>query len=296
MKLAVNNLTKIINNRPVLKEISFTVEAGQIMGVVGRNGIGKTTLFRTITDSYLADHGNVTIDGKDINIERELRQQIFFVDPFNNFFSMYTAKQVASMYELAYDRFNKDQFLADLKAHNLPINQRYRSFSKGMQGLFNVLLAINSRAQFIILDEPFDGLDILVRENVKRILIEYVQQRQTSLIISSHNLTELDTLIDKAIILQENTVVKEYTLENTRETARKIQLVFTDEYPNALHQFGTIVEQRGRVYVVVFDNYTPTIDKIIAESAPLLFEELPLGLEDLFRTKLVHETDYIMNK
>lgn len=296
MKLTVNNLSKKINGISVLENVNFTISSGEILGVVGRNGIGKTTLFRTMTGVYLADTGDVLIDDKSINTDLSLRQNIFFVDPFNNFFSQYTAAQVADMYQLTYDRFNKQQFLADIETHNLPIKQRYRSLSKGMQALFNVLLAINSHAQFIILDEPFDGLDILVRENVKRILIEAVQKCQISLVISSHNLEELDALIDKAIILKENTVIQEYTLENTREDARKIQLVFRDVYPIELEQYGTIVEQRGRVYVVVFDNYTKEIDKLIADHAPLLFEELPLGLEDLFRTKLVHEADYILNK
>lgn len=296
MKLTISGLTKTIDKVAVLNDVNFTLENGQILGVVGRNGIGKTTLFRTMTGVYLADDGDVLIDGTSINSELKLRQNIFFVDPFNNFFDSYNAHQVASMYHLTYDRFDKTQFLTDLVAHNLPVNQRYRRFSKGMQALFNVLLAINSHAQFIILDEPFDGLDIIVKENVKRILIEAVQQRKTSLIISSHNLEELDTLIDKVIILKENTVVEEYTLENTREDARKLQLVFPDTYPEVLQQYGTIVEQRGRVYVVVFDHYTRDIDKIIAEQGPLLFEELPLGLEDLFRTKLVDEADYIMNK
>lgn len=296
MKLTVTGLTKTIDNTNVLNDVSFTLEQGQILGVVGRNGIGKTTLFRTITGVYLADGGDVLIDDKSINTELTLRQNIFFVDPFNNFFNSYNAQQVANMYHLTYDRFDKAQFLADLAAHNLPTNQRYRRFSKGMQALFNVLLAINSHAQFIILDEPFDGLDIIVLENVKRILIEAVQQRETSLMISSHNLAELDTLIDKAIILKENTVVQEYKLENAREDARKLQLVFPDDYPEELKQYGTIVEQRGRVYVVVFDQYTRDIDKLIAEQGPILFEELPLGLEDLFRTKLVDEVDYIMNK
>lgn len=296
MKLKIEKLTKSIDDKLVLNDVNFDINHGEIVGIIGRNGVGKTTLFRTMTGIYLADKGDVLIDDISINANLKLRQEIFFIDPINNFFSNYTAINLADMYTLVYDNFDKANFLNDLKNNNLPINKRYGSFSKGMQALFNVLLSINSKAQFIILDEPFDGLDVLVRENVKRLLIDAVQERKITLLISSHNLEELDNLIDRAIILNGNTVIEEYALENIRETARKIQLVFGNEYPKELNKYGTIVEKRGRVYVVVFNNYNADVDGLIASHAPLLFEELPLGLEDLFRTKLVDEADYIMNK
>lgn len=263
MELTVSKLSKTINQRPILTEISFAVQAGEILGVIGRNGVGKTTLFRTMTGQYLAD---------------------------------YTPVQIAQMYQLLYDKFDTAEFLATVAAHRLPMDSRYRSYSKGMQGLFNVLLALASRAQFVILDEPLDGLDVLVRENVKRLLIDAVQTQHISIIISSHNLAELDTLIDRAIILADTRVAHEYTLEASRENARKIQLVFREETPAFISDYGTIVEQRGRVLVVVFNEYNRKIDEMIANSAPLLFEDLPLNLEDLFKSTLVNEADYVLEK
>lgn len=253
MELTVSKLSKTINQRPILTEISFAVQAGEILGVIGRNGVGKTTLFRTMTGQYLADRGSVALDGHLIETDLAQRQELFFIDQQNNYLADYTPVQIAQMYQLLYDKFDTAEFLATVAAHRLPMDSRYRSYSKGMQGLFNVLLALASRAQFVILDEPLDGLDVLVRENVKRLLIDAVQTQHISIIISSHNLAELDTLIDRAIILADTRVAHEYTLEASRENARKIQLVFREETPAFISDYGTIVEQRGRVLVVVFN-------------------------------------------
>ncbi|WP_165964892.1 ATP-binding cassette domain-containing protein [Periweissella cryptocerci] len=296
MELKVNNLAKMINKHVVLNDISFTVKQGEVLGIIGRNGVGKTTLFRTMMGQYLADQGTVGIDDQLVSDDLELRQNMFFIDQQNNYLTDYTPAQIAKMYSLLYDKFDSDRFLTVVQEHHLPMDSRYRSYSKGMQGLFNVLLALASKAQFIILDEPLDGLDVLVRETVKRVLIDAVQTQHISILISSHNLTELDTLIDRAIILADARIAREYTLESSRENARKIQLVFREETPDFISEYGTIVEQRGRVIVVVFNDYNRKIDEMIAHSAPLLFEDLPLNLEDLFRTTLVNEADYVLEK
>ncbi|CAH0418335.1 ATP-binding cassette domain-containing protein [Periweissella ghanensis] len=296
MKLIVNELKKVINHRTIIEDVSFTVNHGEIVGVIGRNGVGKTTLFKAMTGIYLTDNGRVLIDNQDLTEDIALKQELFFVDPLNNFYIHYTPMEIAKMYAITYPKMDVDQFLTEITDHNLPLNQKVKYFSKGMQGLFNVLLALATQAQFVILDEPFDGLDVLVRENVKRLLINAVQSKEISLIISSHNLAELDTLVDRAIILKDTKVVGEYSLENLRETARKIQLVFKDGLPDEIKQAGTLVEARGRVYVMIFENYTRQLDEKIANLAPLLYEELPLSLEDLFRTQLVNENDYILEK
>lgn len=296
VELKINNLDKIINGKMVLKNINFKVSTGQVLGIIGRNGVGKTTLFRTIIGQYLADQGQVLIDNTDLDKHIELKQSLFFFDQQNSFINDLLPIQIAKYYQKIYDKLNINEFINNLQKHNLPLNTRYRSYSKGMQGLFNVLLAIASKAEFIILDEPFDGLDILVKENVKRLLIQLIQLQETALLISSHNLAELDSLIDQAIIIADAEVKSRYELEDMRVNTRKIQLVFKDEFPSFIEKYGTIVEKRGRVYVVIFNNYSKEIDEQIAISGPLLFEELPLTLEDLFRTTLVNESDYILEK
>lgn len=127
MKLEVNNLDKAINNKSVLNDISFSLKTGEILGIIGRNGVGKTTLFRTIMGQYLADRGQVLLDKQDLNNKVELKQSLFFFDQQNNFINDLLPFQIAKYYKKLYEKLNIAEFIKSLQEHNLPLNTRYRS-------------------------------------------------------------------------------------------------------------------------------------------------------------------------
>ncbi|KRO24682.1 ATP-binding cassette domain-containing protein [Lactiplantibacillus fabifermentans] len=293
MSLVIQNLTKLIDGHQTLDAISFSIAPGQIIGVIGRNGVGKTTLFRTINGQYLTDAGTVLLDNQVVVDQPALRTQLSFVDPQANFFRGATAQQVQWYYQAAYPDFDNAKFTTLLERYHLPLNRKLRHFSKGMFGLFTIILSVCTQAQYLFLDEPLDGLDVLIRKNILSILIDEAATGQRSIIIASHNLAELEGVIDRALMLKDGHLIHDYELETMRSQARKIQLVYRDKkIPAVVQQHGHVVSVSGRIIVVVFEDYTPALAAAIEATQPVFQERLPLSLTDLFMANLTDEQDF----
>ena len=210
MSVQVEQLSKTIERHAVLTDVSFEWQPGKIVGLVGRNGVGKTTLFRTMMGHYLADAGRLVIDGQDVTHAPLQRQRIFYVDTQHNFFRQQALGQLVTTYALAYTHFDQARMLDLLAEEHLSPTARYQSLSKGQRALFQILLGLASGTPYMILDEPFDGLDILVRERIVARIVDEVADRQMGLLISSHNLDELDGLCDQVILLKDHQLMADY--------------------------------------------------------------------------------------
>jgi len=295
--LHVSKLSKQIDQRAIIEDISFDWQPGEIVGLVGRNGVGKTTLFRTMSRQYIADAGHVTIDDHDLVADPAYQRQLFFIDTQYNFLSNYRLRDLPDFYELVYTAFDRKRYQQLLGQFNLKAEDQYRQLSKGMRALVNVILALTSNATYIVLDEPFDGLDVIVRENISTMVIDEVADQKKGFLISSHDLNELDGLSDRVLLLKDSHLAHDYNLEDVREKARKVQLVFADkQIPQLLKDHSKLIRVSGRVLVVVFPDYTPELAAQIQALKPVLFEELPLTLEDLFRANLSQDAGYQMMK
>jgi len=287
MSIQVKGLSKTINRQPIIDELTFEWQPGRIIGLVGRNGAGKTTLFRTMTDHYLPTAGTLIIDGQDVKKVPQARQQLFYIDTQNNFFNGQTLAQLADVYALAYPKFDQSRFKTLLAEEKLSANSHYRQLSKGQRMLFQILLALVSHTAYVILDEPFDGLDILVRERIVTRIVSEMSERQTSFLISSHNLDELDGLCDQVLFLKDQRLVANYDLEDLRQHARKLQLVFkTKTVPAVVKAHGQLVKVYGRVLEVYFDDYTEAIETALKAADPVMMTACPLTITDVFRVKL----------
>lgn len=289
--MKLSHVTKQIDKHVILEDINFELFENEIVGLIGRNGSGKTTLFRTIAGHYRTDGGEMIIDGQNIETDPLHRQDIFYIDDKENFLGQYSLKKLNAFYRATYPNFDQDTFLDLIREHELPINLSYRRMSKGMQGLFQMILAISSNAKYLLLDEPFDGLDVIVRKKVIRLLLENLSEGRRTALIASHNLNELENIIDRALLLKGSTLSRDYRLEDLREHAKKIQMVFkTKKVPEIIKQNSKALDFQGRVVTALFENFTVELESQIKELEPLVFEELPLTLEDLFEANLSQES------
>lgn len=289
--MKVTNLRKQMNEEIIITQINFELFENEIVGLIGRNGSGKTTLLRTIAGNYLPETGDIQVAGASIYQDPTKKAEIFYIDELDNFLSGYTLKKLNHFYRYAYPKFDQDLYLQLLAENQFPEHLSYRRMSKGMQGLYQMILAIASGANYLLLDEPFDGLDVIVRKKVIGLLLEHVAEKGCSVLIASHNLKELEDIIDRALLLKGKTIVREYRLESMRENARKLQLVFkTKKVPAVVKENSKLLTIQGRVITAVFERFTPELEQAIQACEPVLMEELPLSLEDLFEANLNRES------
>lgn len=290
MQLTVNQLSKTIAGASVLRNVNFTWQPGEIVGLVGRNGAGKTSLMRTMMNQYLPDAGSVAIDGLTFAEQPAARQQLIYIDPANLFFKRYSLRHIADFYAIGYPDFDRARYEALLVDNDLAPTQQFRALSKGYQAVVVLALTLASNAPFMMLDEPFDGLDLFVRETIVKLVIAEIAGGQRGFLIASHNLNELDGLADRILFLKHATIDQTITLEDYREHAVKLQLVFPGKsLPPIVHEAGQILTISGRVATVVFPDYTPAVQGAIEAAHPVLNEALPLTLTDLFRHEFAKE-------
>lgn len=291
--MKVNHIEKSIDGKLILEDITFELNKGEILGIIGRNGVGKTTLFRTLMNHYTKDKGTIEIDEKDIETNRELYEHLFYLDIQNNPIAKMAPVAIGKYYQKIYSTFDSEKYDKLIATNNLPKNKNYHQFSKGMQGLFNIILAISSNASYLILDEPFDGLDVIVKKQVLKLLLNEISLSDKAVLVSSHNLTELETLLDRALILKDGTIVNEYHLEETKASMKKIQMVFKDKkVPRIIKENAKILTVQGRVMIGLFKEITPEMQQEIDQLNPVLFDEIPITLEDLFSSNLTDEADF----
>lgn len=291
--MEIKNLNKRINHNVVLKDISFTLDKGEIAGLIGRNGTGKTTLFRLIANHYSLDSGDILIHQQSIYEDVTLKERVFFLDDQYNVLSNQTPKSLETFYKELYTAFDSEKYYSLLKKHHLETDRKVKHFSKGIQALYKMILAFSTNADFYIFDEPFDGLDMIVKKRVIQLLLNEVNINQCGILISSHNLLELENIIDKALVLQDQTISKEYVLENIRESIKKYQMVFRKKtIPGIVKANSNIIQVQGRVVIGIFEDMTEELYADIQSLDPVLFEELPINLEDIFASNFTNESDY----
>ncbi|OJG26422.1 hypothetical protein RR47_GL000170 [Enterococcus columbae DSM 7374 = ATCC 51263] len=244
-----------------------------------------------MNNHYLADSGEIILQGTNLLEDPQYKNELFFIDEKENFFNPYSLKKIAAFYQLSYPKFDLDFFTKLIHAYQLPLNRSYQRLSKGMQKLFLLILAMSSKATYIFLDEPFDGLDVLVKKQMIELLLDAVGNQPISILISSHQLNELEPIIDRVMLLSQHTITQDYQLEALREHARKLQLVFKGkEIPEIVKQNSKAISIQGRVIVALFENYSDELAEKIKALEPLVMEELPIQLSDVFEANLKNET------
>lgn len=284
--MQIEQLSKTIHQKKILTDVSLTIEPGKVTGLVGRNGAGKTTLLRLLVGILQPTAGDVKLDGKSIYRHPELKQDIVFVPDSTEALKGYRVSEIEKLYGDIYPRFDRVLFYELIDKFSLPHNGRIGAFSKGMKALFALILAFATKASYILLDEPTDGLDVIVKKRILQFIIEAVADFHVAVVISSHRLDELEFLADSIIMLKEGIVSEHYSLDSLKESYKKVQVVFPEGLPASVKESSVLLQQTGKVYILLLEGDLASQAATIQATEPLYYEELPLALEDLFVAKL----------
>ncbi|TVP81087.1 MAG: ABC transporter ATP-binding protein [Alkalicoccus sp.] len=284
--MRVQHISKHIHHKPILADIDFSVEPGSIIGIVGRNGSGKTTLLRSLAGILTPTRGSVYIDGIDIFKHPEIKKQIIFVPDSTEALKNYSTKELIYLYKNIYPEFDTSYLFSLMKRFKLSQISKIGNYSKGQKALFTLITAFATGASYILLDEPTDGLDVIVKKQVLQLLVEEVSDRRLAVLISSHRLDELEFMVNEVIFIKQGKVDSHYELDTMKNQYKKIQLAFAEKMPEALENEIEILDKTGKVYTVLIPRGNSLLEEKISDSRPLFYEELPMSLEDYFVAKL----------
>lgn len=282
--IEVLDVHKSFEKEKVLNHVTFHVKKGSIYGLLGSNGAGKTTLMRTIAGILQQQSGKVRVLEEAVFENEDIKQRMVFLPDSLYFLPQYTIKHMANFYQEIYQSWNEERYQKLKELLKLDENKKISQFSKGMQRQVAFWLAMAIMPDVLILDEPFDGLDAVMRKKVRSLIIQDVADREMTVLISSHNLREVEDICDHVGILHKGEMLLERDLDDLKSDVHKIQVAFKEEQ-DAILQSGLNIlyhEKRGSVLLMIVKGNEEKIAAIIQNHHPVIFDRLPLTLEEIF--------------
>ena len=291
--LEMKNVVKTFGTFKALDNLSLTVPKGAVYGLVGPNGAGKTTAIRHLTGVYRADSGSVTLDGQPIDENLLAKEKIACVadEPF--FFPAANLMDMKRYYAGVYPAFDEKRFEELQDVFQLPRRNPIRRFSKGMQKQAAFHLTLATHAKYLILDEPVDGLDPVMRRQVWSLILDDVAARGTTVLVSSHNLRELEDICDHVGIMRHGRMLVERSLADMQGSTVKLQMVGqAPQELTVLHRTSS-----GRLNTYIIRGSMAQVQAAVERENPAYFDILPLSLEEIFIYEVgreSHETESIL--
>lgn len=283
--IEVKNVVKTFDGFRALDGLTMTVPTGSIYGLVGPNGAGKSTILRHITGIYRQDEGVVTVDGQDVYENPQVKARMTSIPDELYYFVSASTRDMMEFYKGFYPKFDVKRYEA-LKDVFTTVDEKraIRRLSKGMQKQSAFWLSLCCRPDYLILDEPVDGLDPVMRRQVWSLLMGDVAENGTTVLVSSHNLRELEDVCDHVGILSKGKVLVERSLSDLQGNVVKMQVVFQEnEMPRLPADLDVLhASQVGRIHTLIIRGTAEDVTNRLAIYSPLLMDALPLTLEEIF--------------
>jgi len=276
--LKMQNVTKKFGNFIALDDLSMSVPKGAVYGLVGPNGAGKSTAIRLLTGVYRPDKGEITMEGTPVYENTAIKSRMCYIPDEIFYFPSASLEEMRGFYRGFYPNFSDELFSKLHDVFQLPKKSQIRRFSKGMQKQAAFQLSICTRPDVLILDEPLDGLDPVMRRQVLSLILSDVAQRETTVLVSSHNLRELEDICDYVGIMDKGHMLLERSLASLQGNTVKLQLV--GDIPAGLEILHTATA--GRLHTMVVRGTEEEVRGKVAPSQPVYFDILPLSLEEIF--------------
>ena len=276
--LELKNVTKTFGNFTALDNLSMTIPKGAVYGLVGPNGAGKSTAIRHLIGVYRPDSGEITMEGLPIYENPALKERIASIPDDVFYYPSATMEEMHKFYRGIYPQFDEELYQKLFEVFQLPKKTQIRRFSKGMQKQAAFHLSICCRPDVLILDEPVDGLDPVMRRQVWSLILSDVAQRGTTVLISSHNLRELEDICDYVGIMDHGKMLLERSLADMQGNTVKLQMVGQiPEGLNILHESTS-----GRLNTLIVRGTAEEVEAMVSAANPAYFDILPLSLEEIF--------------
>ena len=280
--IEVRNVLKEFDGFRALDDMSMTVPTGAVYGLVGPNGAGKSTIIRHLTGIYRQDAGEITIDGAPVFENPEVKSRIAYIPDDIFYYANASIREMMDFYRSIYPHFDAERFKKLADVFGLDPKRQMRRLSKGMQKQAAFWIAVSLRPEILILDEPVDGLDPVMRRRIWSIIMADVAENGTTVLVSSHNLRELEDVCDSVGIMNKGKIMIERSLNELQENIVKIQLALPDgeslpEGLDILHKSNT-----GRLQSLIMHGTQEDLTEKLQSAHPLFIDAVPLTLEEIF--------------
>lgn len=282
--IKVTNVSKSFDGFEALKSLSLHVPKGAIYGLIGPNGAGKTTIINHITGCLKADSGIITINDEEVFENEKIKESVLSISDDWFYFGTYTIKQMAGFYRDIYPDFSMERYEKLKEVFKLDEKKQIRKFSKGQKKQIAFWLCLSAMPKVLILDEPLDGLDPVMRKQVLNLVIADVADRSLSCLVSSHNLRELEDICDWVGIIHEGRLVLEKPLDDVKGGVCKYQVSFEKNEKEFLNSIEGLlaISNTGSVYSIIVKGNPDDIQKALMEKSPILLDRISLTLEEVF--------------
>ncbi len=285
--IKADKLIKRFDKFEALSSLSCTIPEASIYGLVGSNGAGKSTFLRLLAGVYRPDGGTVTIDGEKVYGNTKVLSEIIYVPDELYFLPGANIKRMAELYQNTRGYINMEKLKALADSIGLDMNRPIAQFSKGMKRQAATILALACEPRIILFDETFDGLDPVMRNTVKRIIVDDVMERKATVIITSHSLRELEDTCDQLALLHKGGLVLESDVQNLKTSLFKVQMALDREFTK--EQFMDMAKcevmnfvKHGSVANVIVKGDRGEVESNLRNHMPLFLDILPLSLEEVF--------------
>lgn len=290
--IEVKNLVKQFDGFRALDGVDMHVKKGAIYGLVGPNGAGKSTLIRHLTGVYRQDAGEVKIAGETVYENPAVKEKFGYIPDDLFYFISANTYEMKRFYQGMYPKFDEKLFYKLMEFFpTIDPKKNIRSLSKGMQKQVAFWLAVSIRPELLILDEPVDGLDPVMRRQVWSIIMADVAEAGSTVLVSSHNLRELEDVCDHVGIMHQGKIMIERSLSELQGSVCKIQVAFQEKMPKLPENFEVLhMSNTGRVYTLIVKGNPEDAKKQLEKMSPMLIDLLPLTLEEIFIYGVVSES------
>lgn len=284
--IKATDFTKRFDGKVAVNALDIEIEKGRIYGLVGTNGSGKSTFLRTVSGVYYADGGSITVDDEPVYENINAKSKVFFVSDDMYFLPNSSMEDMSQMYKGLYPTWSQEKYEKLAGRFPLDKNARVKTFSKGMRRQAAIILALSCQPKYLLLDEAFDGLDPVIRVAVRKLIADEVAENDMTVVISSHNLRELEDFCDTVGILHKGQLVMQHTMDALSDRFCKIQVAFGKDSAFSADNLNDdrilSCKKSGSVYTIACAMGCDDAEKFMSQYNPIFVDYIPLTLEEVF--------------